>query len=1056
MHRSILTRRWAIALAATLLLLGAAPLALTAQATGRIRGTVRAAGSLEPLADVQVFLPGTNSGVITGPDGSYQLLAVPVGPVQLNARRLGYSAGSVDVVVSAEGTTRADFTLAAATVTLNTMVVTGSGAPTERRKLGNTVASVNVAALRDAPVQSVSEILQGREPGVSLSTNGGLAGEGARIRIRGTASLAQSNEPIVYVDGVRVDNAGGFSGGVGGGAGPSRLDDINPDAIERIEILKGAAAATLYGTEASAGVIQIFTKAGSNSAPRWTAEFEQGFTSMPADRYAPLAGFARTQAQATALSAFWGQTIRPYEVFEANVVPRLFELGRSGTYGLSVSGGNSNVTYFVSGRVQNENGPFSSNGFASARSAGFRLADDINDRRQMTASLSFFPRSRLKVRVNSSYQEAHLQLPNSNNNIYGPTTSVIRSKPELANANNPTGDPAFTTAAEVINLYSQQDVHRVTGSVNAAYDAGHGITFDATTGVDYVAQADAQITPFGWNINGVSQSDPTGARNVSDRGARRGTVDAKATWSARIAPSLTSLLIVGVQGVKSNTRIIGGTGTRFAGPGLDVAGAGAGQTLRETRLDEVSGGAFAQAQLGWRDYLFATLGSRYDRHSAFGANTKGALYPKLSLSFVPSDVPGWNSGLLSSFRLRAAVGRSGLQPGAFDKLTTYTPLASASGAGVAPSNLGNPDLRPEVATEWEAGTELGFLRDRLALELTWWNRDVRDLLVARQYAPSGGFTATQLDNVGRLSSRGAEIGLKAQVLQARGMAVELFANTAYLRERLVSLGGAAPIKVGYYRYRLVLNEGYAPGSFFGAKLRDVPNPIDVNGDGAPDTDEALLAFLTVPRDPSTLRALLEAPNGDPLGSYLGKNTPDWQGSFGGSVSMRGGLRLGTLFEYRAGNYYVQNLTGAFQRGSPGTGRNIRRSAELEATMLNPASSAQQRLAAGKEYVTTMAALSPQDGLNEVEHADFLRWRELSLTYAVPARIASRLAASSLELTFAARNLALFTRYGGADPEINAIGRGGSSNATENNFLTGVDAWGYAIPRRLSVSARLGF
>jgi TonB-linked SusC/RagA family outer membrane protein len=1039
------------------LVVATAASSLAAQTTGRVRGVVRAAATQEPLADVYVFVPGTNVGSTTGPDGAYQLPRVPTGPVQLRARRVGYALGSASLTVQAEGVSRADFALTTATVSLDAVVVTGSGAPAERRTLGNTVAAVDVAALRDAPVQSVSEILQGREPGVSLAPSGGLAGEGTRIRIRGTASLAQSNEPIVYVDGVRVDNAGGFSGGVGGGAGPSRLDDLNPDAIDRIEILKGAAAATLYGTEASAGVIQIFTKSGADGAPRWTAEIERGVARMPADRYAPLAGFARTQAQADALSAYWGQAIRPYEVFEVDAVPRLFETGRTATHGLSVSGGNAGVTYFLSGRLQDEDGPFTSRGFAGPRSAGFHLADDVNARRQGNASLAFFPTPRLRVRVATAYHDSRLELPNNNNNIYGPTTSVIRSKPELANENNPTGDPAFTTAAEVVNLYARQDVRRFTGSVNGSYDAGRGVTFDATAGVDQVGQEDAQVTPFGWAVNGVSQNDRTGARTVSNRNAGRVSVDAKATWAAQLAPSISSSLVAGVQGVRSDTRVVGGTGTRFAGPGLDVAGAGAGQTLRESRLAEVSGGAFAQAQLGWRDYLFATLGTRYDRHSAFGASTGGALYPKLSVSFVPSDIPSWRAGTLSSLRVRGAVGRSGLQPGAFDKLTTYAPINSATGAGVAPSNLGNPDLRPEVSTEWEGGAEVGLWRDRVGLELTSWNRRVRDLLVARQFPPSGGFRATQLDNIGAMTSRGLELALKAQPLAGPRTTIDVFANAAFLRERITSLGGAPPIKVGYYRYRLFLKEGYAPGAFFGAKLRDVPNPIDVDGDGQPDSDRQLLAFLASPRDPSALRALLEGDAaGDPLGSHLGKNTPDWSGSFGGSVALRGGLRIGTLFEYRAGDYSVQNLTGAFQRGSAGVGRNIRASAELEATLLDPASSAEERLAAAKTWVRTMAALSPQDGLNEVERADFLRWRELSVAWALPRRLVARVGARSVDLTAAARNLALLTRYSGADPEINAIGRGGSTNGLENNFLSGVDAWGYALPSRFTLSARVGF
>jgi TonB-linked SusC/RagA family outer membrane protein len=1037
------------------LLLAAEPLA--AQSTGRVRGVVRAAGSGQPLGDVQIVVPGTTLGVITASDGSYQLPRVPSGTAQLRTRRLGYGAVTKSVTVRADATTTADFELAASAVTLNDVVVTGSGAPTERRKLGNTVASVDVTQLRDAPVSNVSEILQAREPGVSVLSSGGLAGEGARVRIRGTASLAQSNEPIVYVDGVRVDNGGGFSGNIGGGAGPSRLNDINPDAIDRIEILKGAAAATLYGTEASAGVIQIFTKSGASGAPRWTLDLQHGITTMPTGRYRALAGFARTQAQADSLSAFWGHTITPFQVFEENVVPRLFESGQNGTYGLSVSGGNDNVTYFVSGRAAIEDGPFTSKGFASAKNDGFKLANDLTTNRQVNANLTFFPQPKLRLRVTSAFAQTRLDLPNNDNNLYSPLTSVIRSKPELANVNNPTGDPAFSTASEVIDLYTSQVVHRTDASVNATYSTGTGLTLDATTGIDYVSQQDAQITPFGWNVNGVSQNNPTGARSVSNRNASRVSIDLKGSWDSHITQRISSQSVVGLQGVRSGTNTIGGTGTRFAGPGLDVAGAGAGQTLLEQRLDEVSGGAFVQQQFGWSDYLFGTVGTRYDRHSAFGASTRGALYPKLGFSFVPTDVPGWHVPAVSSLRFRGAIGRSGLQPGAFDKLTTYAPINSATGAGVVPKNLGNPDLKPEVSTEWEAGSEIGFAGDRIGFELTYWNRNVRDLLVARQFPLSGGFRATQLDNIGGLRSSGAELGVKAQVLTSPRASLDLFANAAYLRERISSLGGAPALKVGYYRYRLFLKEGYAPGSFFGAKLQDIPNPIDVNGDGKSDSDAELLSFLSVPRNPSTLRVLLQSDaSGDQLGSYLGKNTPDWSGTFGGTLSLRGGLRVSTVFETRFGNYYVQNLTGAFQRGSAGVGRNYREAAQLEATLLNPASTADQRLVAAKEYVQKMAALSPQDGLNEVEPADFLRWRELSVAYGLPGRVASALRARSVDVSVAVRNLALFTRYSGTDPEINAIGRGGSTDGLENNFLSGVDAWGYAIPRRLTLSAKVGF
>ncbi len=551
----------------------------------------------------------------------------------------------------------------------------------------------------------------------------------------------------------------------------------------------------------------------------------------------------------------------------------------------------------------------------------------------------------------------------------------------------------------------------------------------------------------------------TGARSVSDRNHRQLTLDLKAHWTCALSQAWEANLVVGGQQVRSATRVLGGTGEDFSGPGLDVAGAGAAQVLRESRLEEISGGLFAQGQVGWRDWAFLTLGARYDRHSAFADAAGGALYPKASLSVVPSDRPGWDGVLgVSSLRLRAAVGQSGLQPGAFDRLTTYAPLASGSGPGVAPANLGNPELRPEVSTEWEAGTEVGFLDDRLALELTWWNRTVRDLLVDRRFAPSGGFRSPQLDNIGEMKAWGLEAGLSGTLVQRPGWSLSVFANGSFLREEITDLGGAPPIKVGYYRYRIWLKEGYAPGAFFGPKLVDATNPIDVNGDGVADSDAELLDFLAVPRTPEEIRVLLadEDGDGDLLDHYLGKPTPDWQGSFGGTLSLPRGVRLSTLFEYRAGEVHVHNLTGAFQRSSGGAGRNIPRAAEVEATLLDPASTPEERLDAARAWATELAALSPRDGLGEVEPADLLRLRELSLGWSLPSSLTERLGVRSLDLTVAGRNLALWTRYGGVDPELNAIGRGASSSELTNNFLSGVDAWGFALPRSLSVSARVGF
>src|SRR5205809_104385 len=400
--------RVALSVGAAIVLTCAGALSVGAQTTGVIRGKVIDGATTRPVDGAQVYVAGTELGTLTNSDGQYQF-AVRAGTVEVRTRRVGYASTTKQVTVTAGQVTDADITLNKAAIALDAVVVTGTGAETEKRKLGNTVATIDAAALRNAPVQDVSEMLAAREAGVSVLPSGGLTGEGARIRIRGYASLSQPNEPIVYVDGVRVDRSGGFGDyiGTGGGGSPSRLDDINPEAIERIEVLKGAAAATLYGTEASAGVIQIFTKTGSRGSPRWDFVTEQGFSTYPKGRYEPNFGWVRTNSlaafqgfpTAAQLGAFYGETLQPFQVFSRPFVTSLFETGYTSNYSASVSGGTSSVTYYVNGRFQREDGPWGAKNLGPAR--------DFDQKPQGSASLVILPADNVKIRVNGQYVDAH-------------------------------------------------------------------------------------------------------------------------------------------------------------------------------------------------------------------------------------------------------------------------------------------------------------------------------------------------------------------------------------------------------------------------------------------------------------------------------------------------------------------------------------------------------------------------------------------------------------------------------------------------------------------------
>ncbi len=1113
------------ALVLVLLALAAPP--ATAQGTGTIRGTVTDGTTSRPLDGVQVYVAGTDLGTLTNADGRYQF-SVGAGAVELRTRRVGFAGTSQRVNVTAGQVTDADFALHPTAVPLDVIVVTGAGAETEKRKLGNTITTIDASTLRNAPVANVSEQLAARDPAVSVLPSGGLAGEGAQIRIRSGASLSQANEPVIYVDGVRVNRGGGFGDpnfiGAGGGGTPSRLDDINPEAIDHIEVLKGAAAATLYGTEASAGVIQIFTKKGTRGPPRWDFSIEQGLSNYPGSRYAPNAGWVLPDflvpvraaplasgfhvPTAAELSTFYGQTLQPYQVIQQRLVDRLFETGFGSTYSGAVSGGSPAVTYYVNGRYYHEDGPFGGTTLGPAA--------DIDNKAQGSATLELFPTERVKVRVTSEYTDAHHEIPNNNNNIYAPLTNAIFGHPELAScitpraASSPTGTgdctgpgnafgvASFGTVREDMQRTVKQDTKHFIGSINAGYQAFPSLGVEGTLGIDVVNQLSATFRPFGNDVDGFIQVSPQGDKTVDDITTRIITAEAKATWKRPFGELWSSVFVAGGQGFITKTQEEGSFGQAFPGPGLEVTSAGANQVAFEKFLETVNAGVFGQEQLGYRDYAFFTLGGRYDRNSAFGKTSAGVFYPKASLSVIPSALPGWGgsplTSKLSTLRLRGAIGQSGLQPGAFDKLTTFQPFASELGPGLVTGNLGNPDLRPEVSTEWELGTEIGAVQDRVSLDVTYYRRTTHDALYPRQYAPSGGFTVPlnasspanlQISNVGEIKSGGYDIALNLLPLSRPNVAVKVFVNASWGWAFVTKLGGAPPLKVGgsYPRYRNFVAEGYPIGALFGAALpgpcpapagqlclNPGELPFDMIGKGAPNTEAELLAFLATPpirRNSAGTIVSYGFSMFNPLLAdrslmhYLGKSTPDWQGTFGTTATLFRNFELNTVFEYKLGNYTITNLTDAFRKSNPVIGRNLPQVAQDEATLMNPASTPDQRLAAIKHWAFLYKALSPYDGLNQNENGKFLRFRELSLTYTAPPAWASRvLGARYVSVTAAARNLALWTPYSGVDPEINEYGRGGAGvgdlGGIDQNFGLGIDAFGFALPRRFTLTARLGF
>lgn len=1041
-----------------------ASLAFTSAAaaqTGTVTGQVTDAASGRPLESAQVYIEGTALGTLTNSTGRYLFVNAPAGSHTVIAELVGYRSGSETVTVTAGQTSTVDFGLSVTAIQLDQIVVTGTGVATEKKKLGNSIATVDVSSLEDAPITSFSDVLQGREAGVVTLPGGGDTGGSGRIRIRGSASLSQSNEPIIYLDGVRIDR--GSAGGWGAAqAATRRIDDIDPTSIERIEILKGAAAATLYGTEASNGVIQIFTKRGQQGAPRWTIQTDQTAVRAPFDRFIPHADFPRDAEQVARMQHRWGVSLQPYEVYEVDYMSELYNTGYGQTYSGSVSGGSDLIQYFASGRYHNENGPFNKLEGVFADGGSLKNEDTIV-RRQGTLNLSIFPFDNVRIRVSGLYSESNQSSLAGGNNIFGVFSLGLMGQLRLADDNNRYGSLAFATLRETAGRDIFEDVEHFAGSVNANWTIREGMVFDGTFGVDVTNGTKVSFFPFGWNVDGFTTYNTEGTRSFGDRNNREVTGDFKLSWDNNFTDDISSTLLVGSQGYLSQLVHHQGGGTSFPGPGLEVASAGADQWTYEGWTRVVNAGLYVQEQLGWQDWAFVTAGVRFDANSAFGADFETATYPKLAASVIPTDLFDWNNETLSTFRVRAAWGRSGLQPGAFDKFTTFAPRPAEVGPGLAPSNLGNQALRPEISDEIEFGAEFGFLNDRIGLDVTYWDRVTTDALINRQFPVTGGFTSTQLDNIGQIDAKGLEATINGSVYNSENLSINVFANTAYIDQIITDLGGAPPLKTGgsYPRYRNFLKEGYSPGSFFGAVLD--PNmaiPLNLNGDCSEPTRAQALEFFSEARNPSSFDVIPIGCAGgaaEYLDTYIGKPDPDFAGSMGFNANFLGSFDLATNFEYRAGNYHTQDLTGAFRQANAVIGRNVPGTARVASVMQNPASTAEQRLEAALEWAREYRALAPMSGMNQIWTSDFIRLREVSLSYRLPTDMIEGLGLDNATVTFAGRNVKLwmFGDYRGIDPEINPAANctGGGVNC---NFLTGTEAFGVPIPRRFTFSLRAGF
>ncbi len=972
------------------------------QAGGSLMGRVSDAVTHAPLDQVAVHIEGRALGAVTGSDGRYAVRNIPSGTYRVTARRVGYTPLTTIATVTADSATTADFALAAAATKLNEVVTTAVG-DQRRYEVGNTISTINADSIvPTTPITSLTDLISARAPGVEVLETGGMVGSGETIRIRGLSSLVLQNDPILIVDGVRQDNSAGgdlggyfsvgFSGSNGTHPTPIRLNDIDFNDIASIDILKGPSASTEYGTDAANGVIVLTTKHGTAGRSQWRVSAEQTASGIPErfpDGYyswghttdgtntavdCPLvvgegisSGYARTAGNCVVDSVTRWNPLN-------HAATSIFGTGTRGKYDLSVSGGSDAVRYFVSGGLANEAG-------IVRMPSVFRELADTAHLGLPSAALNPNSQQQRSVRVNTAitlgptadltatggYLSTYQQTPETQ----GLLSAVIFS-PALRDAAHYYGYAIFGSyigGTPLGNLTSLgfQNTNRVTGGLSANWRPAAWLLGHATFGLDHGSQrnevlnyplANATFQSFGSFLGIIGATTDVY------------TVDLRGTATASLARGLRAVTSGGMQLV--DTRMAGqaASAPNITPTNLTLNGS-TGATVGQLANRQATLGGYGEEQLSVADRLFLTGALRIDAGSGFGGAYATAAYPKASISWL-----ALNEGR-TTLRLRGAFGESGVQPLSGAAATLYAPnVAFLGGTNVGTYAFnwpGNVNLRPERSTEFEGGVDVGGWGNRVSLEVTGYAKTTRDALVNVNLGETVGNYLYQ-ENIGKVRNTGLEGSLTVGVVQSRSLTWDVTANGSVNHNTLLSLAPgvtAQSVFSPFFNYRQA--KGYP---LYGLWLQRVTY-ADANHDGIIEPSEVRLADSA---------------------SYVGPSLPTREASASTRVGLwRGMVTVGALVDYRGGYRiaHAQAANADFTGNTQGSN--------------DPTAPLWLQARAVEGAVFAFPSSYAEDG-------SFVRVREVSVTYTVPHRVARALRMQNVSLTGAVRNLALWTRYTGVDPE----------------------------------------
>jgi TonB-linked SusC/RagA family outer membrane protein len=1020
-----------------------------------VSGRVTSTDDGSSLPGVNVILKGTTTGTASDSDGKFTLSIPPSGGI-LVFSFIGLESKEVEV----GDRSIVDVSLALDITQLSEVVVTAMGIESNKRSLGTSISQVSSDKIADTRQTNVVNSLTAKVAGVRVQSTSGMVGASSSIFIRGFTSFTQSNQPLFVVDGIPIDNTGGGNALQTGVSNSNRAIDLNPDDIESMSILKGPAAAVLYGSRAVAGAIIITTKkgtAGQKSSVSFTSNYNMvEVNRLPKyqNRYAQgLNGVFDPNALDSWGPEIAGQTVTNYlgqpETLTAypDNVKDIFKTGSNFQNSINFSGGNEKSNFIVSYSNLKEDGVIKNNELT-------RNTFKINAKTQLT--------KKLNIEGSATYfntRSTRTPIGNQQANplfrgYFLPRSFNLKNYPyELPNGSQSYFDNTADNPLWTIENNTYEDrVDRILGYLNIGYDFTEWLSLNYKIGTDAYLENIKAIDAVGGKGNGFTSPAQTGGTRDANAYVQQTSSYLNLTANKEFGNFTTSVLL----GNEVNQSYMRNQYVNAVGASVD----GFGQVTSYTTYTPFNDldmrrliGIYGQATVGYKNVAFITVSGRNDWSSTFVKEKNSFFYPSINGSFIFSDAfPVLKQNKFFNFgKVRASAVKVGREATLYATDTYFAKSNPANGfgpqiifpfrgqQGYSLSNTsGNPEIGPEFTTSTEVGVELGFFQNRITADFAYFNTHSTDIILDAPTSPASGF-ATQTRNAGELKTYGYELTLGAIPVKTSSFSWEINANWSKVVNNVIAidplvtsifLGGFTTpqtrLEAGQ-RYGVIVGNGFN---------KDASGNLLITSTGAgAGTPSANTAVVEVIGDPN----------------------PDWTGGITNTLTYKG-ISLSFLLDVRKGGDVIsRNIRDLRIRGVVEETGDRDKTYIVEGVLRDPVNNADGTPRAlldgeGAPIPNTIALTAQQyftsiyntQGSSMVFDASWVRLRELSLAYSFPKSLLNKTPFGSAQLVFTGRNLFLYApNYPHLDPEVNTQGVS-NSQGIEFNTLPQTRTYGVLL------------